>query len=769
MPTQQRASTVGTAVPMIDAYERVTGTIEFVQDLTLPGMLYGAIVRSPVAHALITAIDAGAARDVPGVVAVVTGEDLTAHPEIRPIYGPQIKDQPVLALDRIRYAGDIVALVAAETIEVAEEAALLVDVAYDELPAVFDAREALAADAPLIHDLRPEEEREGSALYFDIRPRFGTNCCNLFRLRQGDVERGFADADLIVEETFRTPSIQHVAMEPHVALATWEGNRLTVYTGTQTPFNTRATLAEIFGIPRDQVRIIGRPLGGSFGAKVFPRIEPQAALLARLTGRPIRLCLRRDEEFLTLNRHATEMTIRLGLKRDGRIVAKQVTAYWDTGAYADCGPNVAQKGGCGVVGPYNIPHVTIDSHCVYTNLPPAGAFRGYAVTQAAWASESIMDIAAERLGLDPLAIRLRNLLRDGDAFATGERLEDVHFEQCLRHAATAIAWDGGAPHDAGAGRVRAQGLALVMKGMTTPSRSEARVGLDRDGRITVYSSTVEMGQGARTVLAQLAAAELGVSYNAVALADPDTDLTPFDNRTTSSRSTYMMGNAVAIAAAALRQRLVALAAARLEASPADLEVADGAVRVCGVPESAIGFGDLVSGSGEHELTATGDYRNEGGIDPDRGQGIASSHWHQGAGAVEVEVDIETGKVEILRAHAAVYAGKVVNRQTAELQNEGNIVFGVGSALFEEIVYEGGQVSNPNLSDYLIPSFLDLPGNLSHELLEREGAAMHGLGETALPPIPAAVGNAVARATGRRVRALPLTPERVLRALSEDRD
>ncbi len=760
---------IGAAVPMIDARERVTAAIRYVQDLALPGMLHAAVVRSPVAHARVVSVDAGAAREVPGVVAVVAGDDLRAHPDLAPAptYGPQIKDQPVVALDRVRYVGDIVALVAAETPRAAEEAAALVDVIYDELPAVFDPLSALAPGAPPIHDLRPEEEqdREGTALYFDIRPQFGTNCCNLFRLRHGDVPQRLTQADVVVEETFRTPAIQHVPMEPHVALAAWEGDRLTVHTGTQTPFNVRDMLAALFGLPPEGVRILTHTLGGSYGAKVFPRIEPQAALLARVTGRPVRLALRRDEVFLTLTRHATVITIKLGLKRDGRIVAKEVHASWDTGAYADCGPNVAQKGGFGVVGPYNIPSVAVDSACVYTNLPPAGAFRGYAVTQAAWASESMMDIAADRLGIDPLEFRRRNLLREGDTFATGETLHDVRFESCLDHAAAAIDWDGGAARDFGDGRVRAKGLALVMKGMTSPSRSEARVGVGRDGRVVLASSTVEMGQGARTVLAQLAAQELDVAYDDIRIVDPDTARTPFDNRTTSSRSTFMMGNAVTRAAVGLRQQLIALAAERLEAAPADLEVIGGAVRVAGVPESAVSFGELVRGAHRQEMTETAEFRNEGGLDPDTGQGIASSHWHQGAGAVEVEVDTFTGKVTVLHAHGAVNAGKVVNRHTAALQNVGNLVFGLGSALFEEIVYDGGQATNANLSDYLIPSFMDLPAALTHDLLEKPGADMHGVGEIALPPIPAAIGNAVARAIGTRVRELPLTPERVLRAMA----
>ena len=761
--------TIGAALPMIDARDRVTAAIRYVQDLALPGMLHGAIVRSPVPHATVRSIDADAARGIPGVVAVVTRDDLRAHSDLAPapVYGPQIKDQPIVALDRVRHVGDVVALVAAETPRAAEDAASLVDVGYDELPAVFDPLDALAPDAPLVHDLRPEEEPEieGSALYFDIRPQFGTNCCNLFRIRHGDTERGFAESALVVEETFRTPAAQHVPMEPHVALAAWEGDRLTVHTGTQTPFNVRAILAEIFGLPADDVRVLTHTLGGSYGAKVFPRIEPQAALLARVTGRPVRLALRRDEEFVTLTRHATVIAVRLGLTRGGRILAKRVDAKWSTGAYADCGPNVAQKGGFGAVGPYAIPHVAVDSACVYTNLPPAGAFRGYAVTQAAWASESMMDVAADALGLDPVDFRRRNLLHESATFATGETMHDVQFETCLDHAAAAIDWSAGTRHDLGDGRVRAKGVALVMKGMTSPSRSEARIAVDRHGAVRLSSSTVEMGQGAATALAQLTANELGVAYDNIIVLDPDTERTPYDNRTTSSRSTYMMGNAVARAAGALRGRLLALASERLEAAPSDLELADGAVRVRGVPESALGFGDLVQGTGQDELAETAQFRNEGGLDPDTGQGVASSHWHQGAGAVEVEVDTLTGKVTILRAHGSVYAGRVVNRHTASLQNVGNLVFGLGSALMEEIAYDHGQPTNANLSDYLIPSFLDLPADLSHGLLERPGADIHGLGETALPPIPAAVGNAVARAIGARVRELPLSPERVLRAIA----
>ncbi len=752
----------GRAVPMIDALERVTGRLRFAQDVSVPGMLHAAVVRSTVPHARVRRIDTSAARAIPGVVAVVTAAELAEIPGLRPVYGPQIEDQPVLASDRVRYVGDMVALVAAENPQAAREAAARVGVEYDPLPAVFDPVEAMRPDAPLIHELRPEEPHRGHAVYFGLRPLFGTNCCNHFRLVTGDVARGFAEADLVIEETFRVPAAQHVAMEPHAALAYWEDGRLVVISGTQTPFNTRHILAQLFGLPPDRVRVIVPPMGGSFGCKVFPRIEPQVAVLAWLTGRPVKLVLDRYEEFLTLTRHATVVRIRLGLTRDGRITAKRVEAYWSTGAYADCGPDVARKGGFGSVGPYHIPHVAIDSYCVYTNLPPAGAFRGYAVTEVVWASERMMDIAADALGLDPLTLRLRNLLGEGETFATGEQLHDVHFRECLEAVARAIDWTPERIELPG-GRVRAKGVAVVMKGMTTPSRSEAEVALDRDGQLTVYTSTVELGQGARTVLAQLAAEPFGLPYTAVRIVDPDTDCTPFDNRTTSSRSTYMMGNAVREAASRLAERLRVLAAERLEAAPEDLVFVPGAVCVRGAPDRCLEWRALLATLDLPELREHAVFRNEGGLD-ETGHGIASSHWHQGAAGAEVEVDTETGTVRVLRLHAAVYAGQVVNPLTAALQNEGSMIMGLGSALFEELVYAEGQPLTTNLSDYLIPSFCDLPGELTHELLECPGAEVHGVGETALPPVPAAIGNAVARAIGARLTELPLTPERVLRAL-----
>ncbi|HSS73792.1 MAG TPA: xanthine dehydrogenase family protein molybdopterin-binding subunit [Gaiellaceae bacterium] len=683
---------------MTDA--RVTGAARYAEDVDLDGQLHARLVRSPFAHARVLAVDTTAVPD--GCVTLLP-DDVRGLAR----YGVQIEDETVLALDRVRYVGDVVAAVAGETPREAEEAAALVQVDYEDAPAVLDVVEAVAPGAPLVHD--EIALASGGAAYFGMRPQPGTNVCHRFQLHHGDVAAAWAQADLVVEETYRTAAAQHAAMEPHACVARWDGDRLEVFTGTQTPFNLREELARIFGIAPDRVRVVVPPMGGSFGAKTFLRTEAIAAALARKAGRPVKLVLPRAEEWQTLNRHAAVVTMKLGALADGTLLALETTCLADTGAYADCGPGVAQKMGFAAPGPYRIPNVRVDARCVYTNLPPAGAFRGYGQMQSAWARERAVDLLAERLGLDPLGLRLHNLLRDGDVYCTGETMHDVHFAECLEAAAKAIGWHEGR---------QGKGLSVILKGMQTPSRASIRVEREDGGGFTLRCATTEMGQGARQAITLLAAELLEVEPELIRFPDPDTDVVPFDTRTTSSRSTYMM-------------------ACALEAAVRDLRQNGGTV----------GEGEAVE---------------EGGLDPDTGQGIASTHWHQGAASAEVRVDEETGKVEVVRLHCAVYAGRVVNRPGAELQNEGSMIMGLGTALFEEVVVADGQVTNANLSDYPVPSFADLPGRLTQELLEREGAEVHGLGETALPPVPAAIGNAVA-SLGIQVTELPLTPERVLAA------
>jgi CO/xanthine dehydrogenase Mo-binding subunit len=433
------------------------------------------------------------------------------------------------------------------------------------------------------------------------------------------------------------------------------------------------------------------------------------ACLARKAGRPVKIVLSRYEEWLTLNRHPATLRVKLGARADGTLVAKQVECWVDTGAYADCGPGVAQKMGYAGVGPYRIPHVWVDSHCVYTNLPPNGAYRGYGAMQSIWASERTMDLLATKLGMDPLELRLKNVLVDGDRFCTGEVMHDVHLSECLRAVAEKIGW---------AENRQGKGLCVLMKGMQTPSRAAIVVEANEDGSYSVRCATAEMGQGAWRSIQLMAAELLGVEPERVRYPEPDTDIVPYDTRTTSSRSTFMMGSALVEAVRKLKEN------------------------------GEFGYGEC---------------RSEGGLDPDTGQGIASSHWHQGAGAAEIRVDEETGKYEILKLHTSIYAGRVVNRPGAELQNEGSMIMGLGTTLFEAIHFQEGQATNANLSDYNIPAAGDLPELFSHDLIERRGADIHGLGETALPPVPPAIGNALS-SLGVHITDLPISAEAVLNAI-----
>jgi CO/xanthine dehydrogenase Mo-binding subunit len=678
----------------------VNGELRYAQDVDLEGQWHAALVRSPVPHGRVRDIDLSM---LPPDCVVLLPQDVAELGR----YGCQLKDQQVLA-DPARFAGDVVAAVAAPTRAAARAAARAVAVEYDELPAVFDPLTAVANGAPLLH---PDAGASaGDAVSVGVRPLAGTNACHRFRLIHGDTEAAFGQAAVVVDETFRTASAQHAPMEPHATAARWTGDgRLELFTGTQTPFNVRADLAALFGIEEGRIRIVAPPMGGSFGAKTFTRLEAVVACLARKAGRPVKAVLDQAEEWVTINRHPAVIGVRIGARSDGTLIAKQLDCWVDTGAYADCGPGVATKLGYAGVGPYRIPNVRVDSLAVYTNLPPNGAFRGYGAMQSVWASERAMDMLAERLGMSPLELRRRNLLHDGDRFATGEVMHDVHFEECLQAAADAVEYER---DPAG------KGLSVMLKGMQTPSRAAIAVERTPVGYV-VRCASCEMGQGVRDSVRLQAAALLGCEPRQIEVPDPDTDSSPFDTRTTSSRSTYMMGRAVEQAVRDLR--------------------ANGGDR---------GYGEIA---------------NEGGLDPDTGQGIASTHWHQGAAAAQVSVDEDTGRVTVEHLHAAVYAGSVVDRAGAELQNEGSMIMGLGTALLEGVEHADGHITNANLSDYNVPAAGDLPHRLTHDLIEREGAEAHGLGETALPPVPAAIGNALA-SLGIELTELPMTAERVLDAV-----
>ncbi len=738
---------IGRSVPMQDAEARVRGAIAYLADLRLPGMLTAKVARSPFPHARIRRLDPRPALRIPGVVAVLTAEDLDRPGAPRLFYGVDRKDQPIVARDRVRYVGEPIAVIAAETPEAAEEGMQAIEVEYEELPAVFDPLAAAQPGAPQVHEDCPG---------------------NIFlhtRLRHGDLEAGFAAADLIVEETYTTPPACHAALEPHGVIAQWEDGRLTVWSATQAPFVVQETLAELFGLPREAVRVIVPPLGGGYGGKGYVRLEPMVAALAwKANGRPVRLILERSEEFVTLTRHAACIRIRTGVRRDGVLTVRQVEVYWGAGAYADITPRLLRSAGLvRVVGPYRIPAVHVDAYGVYTNLPPAGPFRGTMSFEGAWAYESHMDTIARQLGMDPLELRRRNLLRPGDRFCTGEVIEEAFFLECLEAVARRLGWDQ--PYEKGEGvRRRGRGLAVMMKSTLPRSRSECRLVLRADGVLELHTGTVEMGQGAHTALAQIAAAETGIPLEQVRVIGPDTARVPYDATTSASRSTSMMGAAIREAAARLKEELRRRAAPILEASPEELILQGERVARLGQLEVQIAWREILRRHGLEALEAHGVFETQGGLDPETGQGVASPHWHQGAGACEVEVDIETGEVRILRYCAAAYAGRVVNPALAALQNEGNVVFGLGQARMEQILFDQGQPVNANMSDYLIPSLRDLPEVLESVLLESPEGSIHGLGEMTLPPVAPAIANAIFDAVGVRVHDLPITPEKIWRAL-----
>ncbi len=756
----------GTAQPkysgMIDARERVSGRAPYAIDVALPGMLHALVLRSTVPHGRVVKVDVERARRVPGVAAVLTGADIAAMGDVKTHFGPVFRDRPILAIDKVRYVGDPVVAVAAVDRDSAREALDLVEVEYEELPAVLSIDDALAEGAPLVHDEPPNAGATFADIIIDAKG--GTNVCNQFKLRHGDVERGFAEADHIFEDVLTSPAVQHVPLETHAAVAHWTGGGLTIYATSQIPFMVRSQLAEVFGLPATKVRVVVRTLGGGYGAKCYPAIEPLAAVLSKATGRPVRLHLSREEEFITITKHGVRIRMTTGLKKDGTIVARKSICHFNTGAYADIGPRLIKNGGYGTGGPHHIPNVWVDSYAVYSNIAPAGAFRGYGVNQAAWAYETQMDMIAEELGLDPLEFRRKNLLVDGQRVMTGEEMYDAHFRELLDRAVDWIGWEGREPVRNGS-KVRAKGFSCIIKGSVTPSTSTASAKLNEDGSLDILTSSVEMGQGMHMTLARFASERLGVPVERIHVTTPDTDNTPYDQQTSSSRTTHSMGTAVSGAVDDIRNQLVRLAAEDMEISPNDLEVVDETVRVKGSPDRALGFGEIVRRSRSGNLLGTSTFRTEGGLDPENGQGIGSVHWHQAAGAAEVEVDLETGKVDILRYHAGVYAGRIMNPVQAELQTEGNVAFGVGQALFEEMLFDNGQLQNGNLGDYMIASLEDMPEGLNIDVLEHlEAHDVHGIGETSLPPVMPAIGNAVYNATGVRITDLPITPEKILRGL-----
>lgn len=747
----------GRAEQRLDAQAKARGAYPYGIDFALPGMLTGFILRSPHPHARILAIDTLQAQALPGVRAIITGQDLDV------LMPGVVHDQPLLARDRVRFAGEPVALVAATERRVAEAAARLIQVAYEPLPLIESAEQAMQPDAPLLHPDWTSYQAEDGLV------REGNVCCHS-SLTCGNLEQGMQDADIIVEGSYSTESVHQAHVEPRAAVATINSDgTCTVYSNTQLPFWIRTNVAHVLGCPEEAVTVFPLGIGGGFGSKLYPQLEPAVALLARQTGAPVRIVSSIEDELTAgLPRHPSTVYLKTGVKKDGTLVAHQARIVLDTGAYAGSGPEIASVCLLVLPGPYRIPHVRVDALAVYTNKTNFGAYRGPGGPQSVFALESHMDRIAETLGMDALELRLHNAVRDGDELANGQVVQGVGLRECLEKAAAAIEW--GKP----SGPHRGKGLACSWW-TTTGGKSGARIRIDPDGKIAVTVGTQEIGTGAiMGGVPQVVAETMGVPVDDVRMIVADTAHGPWDFGSQGSRTVFNVGRAAQFACADLAQKLVDLAEKVLEVPAAALELREGAVVVRDAPEQRVLWTDLVKldsaglleGRGESEPEPAAHIKSRLVSSFYRAFHYPSFHCH----AAEVQVDPGTGQVTVLRYAAAHDMGFAVNPLLAGGQMHGGAVQGIGMALMEEILYRDGQVQNRNWTDYKLPTYADVP-DIQDIIVEHPipggPFGMKGLGESPVIEPPGALANAIRRAAGVRLYSLPMTAEKILFAMEQE--
>ena len=732
---------IGKAAQRQEAPDKVAGRAVYAGDIYLPGMLYGAVLRSPFPHARIVRIDPAAALSCPGVKAVITANDL---PLLR--LGENIKDQPVLAQDKVRFAGERIAAVAAVDEDTARRAAALIRVEFEPLPAVFESEEAMAADAPLVH--------ASIADYCTPDPKAAGNLYGYKRIATGNVDEGWAQSDYIFEDSFTTPSSHQGYLENHAALAMVERDgRATIWTSNKSPFRIREQLAEYIGLPENYFRIVAPMIGGEFGGKGAMMDEPLCYYLSQITGRPVRMVMRRSEELAAANpRHPTLITIKSGLKKNGELVARQVRIVYNSGAYGGVKPGLVLEGHSKTAGPYRIPHLLIEGYAVYSNNNPCGHCRAPGHPQAVFAVESHMDLLARRLGMDPLAFRLLNVLKEGETAPTGEKWHDLRAREVLETAATVGGW--GKVKPAGVGR----GLALAYRN-TGGGESGAVVKVNNDGSVEVITGATETGTGSWTILRQIAAEELGIDTPMVRLIPGDTSVAPFDRGSGASRETHVAGWAVRQAAQEVAAVLKKSAAKLLDCAIDEILVQKGSFWQAGQAEHCLSLVQVVEAAGKK-----GPIISHASYEARKRDTVAFT-----AHLAEVRVDEETGAVEVSRLVAVHDIGRVINPPAAEGQVEGSAVQALGFTLWEDLTKQEGKLCSSSLADYHQPTSLDLP---EVEVVFVEGAygpapyGGKGIGEVPVVPVAAAIANALEDAVGIRMRDLPLTPERVWQAIQK---
>ena len=759
-------SVAGRSLVRTDARQKVTGALKFGADYAQEGFLHGKILRSPHPHALIKSINTAKAKSLPGVIAVLTAEDVPG----RNGFGPIIPDQPVICGDKVRFVGDGVALVAAETELAAQRALEQIKVEYEILPAVFDPRDALKEDAPKIH-------QDGNLLSYN-------------KLRKGDVDKGFAEADVIMERTYQVPFLDHAYLEPDVSMAIPQPDGTMLVEGPmQAPFTTRRNINAVLGVPINKVRVRQVTMGGGFGGKEDSPIDLgcRAAVLAWHTGKPVRLALEREEVMIqTCKRHPMIMQIKIGAKKDGTLLAFEGVIYDEQGAYASLGPIIPPAGGSHVhsmimmPGPYEIPNAKVDAYLCYTNHPYGGAMRGFGAPQVHVAHEQLIDELAAELGMNPIDMRRINGFKQGSATATGQVLDQsVGLLETLEACAEAFNWDrkyqetGYVDKD----KSKRKGVGMGMGWYRTSigisgDGCGAHVHVHEDGSVLLFTGITEMGQGAYTVLPQICAEELGVRLEDIRYVVPDTDIVPESGPTVGSRSTTLAGNAIILAARQVKESILDAASEILNVPADKLEARDRLIYNREDPVNSMMFKNaaLKCMQTGRRLIGQGWWTPpKSTLDPETGQGSPYFVYTFSTHMAETIVDVETGEVEVTDFVAAFDIGRAINPRLIEGQIEGGVAMGLGYALMENVVVDNGYIQNISLQNYLIPTSLDVPKikPIILEINNKYGPyGAKGIGE--MPNIPAtpAILNAIANACGARVRSLPADPEGVFRAIRE---
>lgn len=754
---------VGQGIPMLNAVEKVTGTMCFGADFTLPGVLYGKILRSPISHGRIVKIDTSEARRLPGVAAVIAGPELDL-----PLFtarGQRIDDDRVMVKDKVHYVGDEIAAVAAVDEETALEAIKLIKVEYSELPALFSPEEAMQPGAPKIHDHLP------------------SNVADHIEYQIGDVEKAFAESDIIVEDEFYTGMVHQAYLEPQSVVAQWEcTGKVIIWAPVQVPQSLRYSYARALGIKPEQIRIIQCNVGGGFGAKQECKIHPIAALLSKYSGQPVKIVNTREEEFMaTFPRMPMRIHMKIGATKDGTLLAKESRFIGDNGAYTNYGIGIMVSAITRHDNLYRIKNIKTTSDLVYTNKPATNAFRGFGNPQSHFAFESLLDILANKLNMDPAELRLKNATQTGDVTPYGWKIGSCGLSECIEKATAKADWQRKRQEKKAGEVVRGIGLAccLHVSGNRTflPffDGAAAFLRIDEEGQVTIQVGEPDIGQGSKTVLAQMAADELGITPDQITVINVDTSSSPHGLGTFGDRVTTLAGNAVRDAGIKARKVIIKYAAEKLNVPKEELEIEDGLIKVRGKSDLRVAFKDISQiasydrGGGTIQVTGTFVPQDVAVVDPQTKHGNVSCAYPFVAQVAEVEVNKTTGEVKVIYLSAAHDLGKVINPLLAEGQIQGAVAQGIGFALFEDLKLENGSTES-NFRKYRIAKATDMPkiDTIFVETDDPNGPyGAKGLAEPALTPIAPAIANAIYNAVGIRLKELPMTPEKVLAALKAE--